>query len=195
MRQTNRFFALLLVLLLATTLVGCGKSDQVPEAYTAMKNAAAEMNEYTERDQEIARLMQETEKLQPNAKNANELIALVDDAIDKLDEQLATAEKAKAEYGKIALLDVPSDFKAYAAMLVEITDKHIEGTKATKKLAEDMRELFDALGDGKAGEKRAARVAAGVGKQVERLSEIEKDIYEQQQQADEFFAKKLSEGK
>lgn len=184
-RVTKSVASALLGMLLLGGVVGC--IDQTADANAAINAANAQAQTYSALDAEITSLMDEAGAVDFTPEGATAGIEKIDEAVAKFEERKTVIAAIKAEFGKIADMDVDETIKTYAAQQVEIADLLAQMDDLGVKMLADTKSLYELIASGSTDTARAEELSKAVEATAAELEALDAKVTEKQAASDKYF--------
>lgn len=185
----SRIAKIVASVLLGTLLLGgvVGCIDQTADANAAIEAANVQAQAYSDLDAEITALMDEAGAVDFTPEGVVAGIASIDAATAKFEERKTVIASIKAEFGKIADMDVDDTIKTYAAQQVEVADLLAQMDELGIKMLGDTKALYELIKSGSTDTAKAEELSAAVEETAAQLEELDALVTEKQDTSDKFF--------
>ncbi|MHB1342137.1 MAG: hypothetical protein ACYC77_03865 [Coriobacteriia bacterium] len=184
-RFTKIVASVVLGALLLGGVVGC--VDQTADANAAIEAANVQAQAYSALDSEITALMDEAGAVDFTPEGVVAGIASIDAATAKFEERTAVIAAIKAEFAKIADMDVDETIKTYAAQQVEVADLLAQMDALGITMLADTKSLYELIKSGSTDTVKAEELSAAVEATAAQLEELDAQVTEKQAASDKYF--------
>lgn len=190
MHRIPRFAVLVLVAALALAVGGC--KDQTEEANAAVDRANGHIARYNEADEVLAGLLDQIDEVEPTVEGAQRGLELLGKVEAEQEKQARAVDGARAEFERIRAMDVPEEFKGYAAKELDVIEGLEDIDEAAADLVESLSALYAALAEKKASDADVATLSSRIETESARMGELEDDLADLKSAAERYYIEKVA---